>query len=347
MPKAKDKDVLQELVPFLGDKKAEVRAIALQNLIVYTDNEPGKLMLQGTDIESYLIKLLREELRDDDSVRRLQTRTSVYTALVNLSGDETFCQRFLKLNILDKVMETIGNEDPKISSLQSMLLINLTVTQEGSSALLGIDSPCPGVHIPRLIELFNRPAHDDDPFSHLAHVFVNITRIQEGRVLLLDPTQSLLSLFVPHFTSPNPARRQVLAACRNSLFETDFGHLIKTDFMEKLMLTVVGDKPFAEKDKEGMPISWISANERGQKREEDRDLRKVVVDILFLMAASLEGRMTMRRMKVYPILRDWHLDESDEEIMEMITLVVQYILLNDNVEEEMTAAAVDEMSATD
>ena len=53
--------------------------------------------------------------------------------------------------------------------------------------------------------------------------------------------------------------------------------------------------------------------EPSKTREADSKLRKMLLEILLLLATTRHGRVVMRAKKVYPILRELHMSETCEE----------------------------------
>ena len=75
-----------------------------------------------------------------------------------------------------------------------------------------------------------------------------------------------------------------------------------------------------------------------KKREADSFITTVILDTLLLLGSTRQGRDHMRARQVYPITRQLHKANTDEEVAEGCDKLVN-ILMRDE-EEETAAAAV-------
>lgn len=121
--------------------------------------------------------------------------------------------------------------DPLVE-LGGMLLCNLTTHEIGCKTLVGENDVVKQVAFHTLIQffVFNEERGDSDYYAWIASVLVNISRVcvsfhvfvfkiikqfEEGRRVLLDKKNSILSLLIPFIRDPNPKRRHgVLSVIR-------------------------------------------------------------------------------------------------------------------------------------
>jgi hypothetical protein len=81
-----------------------------------------------------------------------------------------------------------------------MLLANVTIPDEGAEQLLQLgQAKLAGLHCAMLLQLFTvsavtLPPGEQDPFEHVSAILVNVTRLQRGRELLLQPGRGLLQV---------------------------------------------------------------------------------------------------------------------------------------------------------
>jgi hypothetical protein len=101
-----------------------------------------------------------------------------------------------------------GQED-----LLIMLLANLTASEEGATALMQLGkSGLEGLNLAILLRSFldtsNTKPGGEDPFEHVATILPNVTRIKEGRQVLLEPGRGALKALASQLRSKNELRRR-------------------------------------------------------------------------------------------------------------------------------------------
>jgi hypothetical protein len=74
--------------------------------------------------------------------------------------------------------------------------------------------------------------------------------------------------------------------------------------------------------------------EPDKERESDNEIIKSHLETLLLLTTTPEGREVLRRVKVYPIVRECHLHIENEEVREACDRVVQIIMRKEEGEEE-------------
>ncbi len=94
--------------------------------------------------------------------------------------------------------------------------------------------------------------------------------------------------------------------------------------LPRILLPLAGPEELDEDDLDGM-YEELQLLEPDKKREADAALRLILVEVLLLLGTTRPGRELMRRRKVYPILREAHLAEKDEQIHETIERVVNLL----------------------
>lgn len=74
--------------------------------------------------------------------------------------------------------------------------------------------------------------------------------------------------------------------------------------------------------------------EPDKEREKDVEIMKTHLETLLLLSTTREGRDVLRKVKVYPILRECHLQVDHEEVREACDRVVQIVMRKEEGEEE-------------
>ncbi len=196
-----------------------------------------------------------EEELDMDSIDDAPVRAGGATPGVSRSLIAALLQR----NVMQRLMDSLRDEDCGHKRDVVLLLVNLTRTDEGCEAFVGIEqgagagagaasapSSTRGHNLRRLVQVLaaspvqgggagagagggsaaaaSKAAQRQqklDEFEYVSHVIANTTRLQPARAILLEPERRILPSFFPHLHhSPSTVRRQgVAAAIRNLCLE--------------------------------------------------------------------------------------------------------------------------------
>ncbi|KXZ46514.1 hypothetical protein GPECTOR_43g951 [Gonium pectorale] len=197
---------LEELVGFLDDDRAEVRAASAEIVAGLTASAEGIEKLKAVQ-RPLVIKLFRSVGRGGDAARKS------LVALVNLSHDPAVVEVLLSLNVVNRVMEFLRDGSIPHVDLLTGLLANVTISERGCRDLLQIgQGNMEGLHMAVLLKKFvvggiTLSPGEPDPFEHVASVLTNVTRLAEGRRLLLQPGRGLLAALVSQLQSWNSLRR--------------------------------------------------------------------------------------------------------------------------------------------
>lgn len=87
----------------------------------------------------------------------------------------------------------------------------------------------------------------------------------------------------------------------------------------------MGPEEYADEDTDGM-LDECQLLEPDKERESDVEIMKTHLETLMLLTATREDRDVLRRVKVYPIIRECHLQVDDEEVREACDRLVQVIM---------------------
>lgn len=343
---------MEELVSFLTHPRPELRKSASSLLINMTASDQGLhqlLQLKKVDVVQALCRVV-SDMRPiaEDAIK----------ALINLTASNpTACERALKFDLLNRVMTQIEDDEWRLTDYSMMLLANVTTTPEGAKALLGCDEKSSGEvqavrekkirHLtnafmegepePEGVDANTGDAKWDDDYQYVANVLSNISQLQEGRDFLTKHRgdTTLVAALMPQLRSPNVVRRRGIASMvRNLCFDTDnhFYLYDQLDVPTKMMYLLAGPEALEEEDKIGMHPSIYRLGDK-KKREVDSQVRLYAVDSLLLLCTTRNGRNDLRRKKVYPIVRNAHLVESDEEIGDQIYKLVDFLIRDEEGEE--------------
>jgi len=142
-----------------------------------------------------------------------------YLTLVNMAADSRLARELVLLHVTPKLLTLLL--EPKCSDHVTMILSNLTRSNEGSKAVLDVlQSDNSTVQLHQLIGLFctNKTAK----FHYLATVFSNVSQLPSGRKLFLDPQQCVLQRLLPFINYQDSLVRRggIVGLVRNLCFET-------------------------------------------------------------------------------------------------------------------------------
>lgn len=342
---AEEVNSVEELVSFLSHSRPELRKSSSSLLVKMTASDQGiyqLLQLKKLDVVQALCRIV-SDMRPiaQDAIK----------ALINLTAaNSATCERVLKFDLLNRVMTQVEDDEWLLTNYSMMLLANVSTTPEGAKKLLGYDDKATDATIAvrektirTLVSLFlnKQPEPDgvdsttgdpqwDDEYQYVANILANISQLEQGRNFLLKMRQStsLAGALLPHLQSPNVVRRRgVTAAFKNLCFDSDnhFYLCDQLDIPTHMMVLLSGPEELDEDDKLGMnPVVYNQRNRK--KREHDRLVRLAAVDCLLLLCTTHAGRKLLRRKKVYPIIRNAHLVEADEEISDQIYKLVDFLI---------------------
>ncbi|KAI9922533.1 hypothetical protein PsorP6_002392 [Peronosclerospora sorghi] len=343
---------MEELVSFLSHPRPELRKSASSLLVQMTASDQGifqLLQLKKFDVIQALCRIV-SDMRPiaEDAIK----------ALINMTAaNPAACKRSLTLDLLNRVMAQVDNDEWRLTDYAMMLLANVTTTPDGARALLGYDGNFTDVSLALREKTIRRLANSflegeperggvdsctgepkwDDSYQYVANIVANISQLEEGRSFLLKIRQrtSLAGTLLPQLKSPNVVRRRgVTAALKNLCFDSDnhFYLYDQLDLPTHMMVLLAGPEELDEDDKIGMnPIVYSQGAKK--KREHDRWVRLAAVDCLLLLCTTQNGRRVLRRKKVYPIVRNAHLVEPDEEVGEQIYKLVDFLIRDEEGEE--------------
>eukprot|EP01024_Parvocaulis_polyphysoides_P027486 TRINITY_DN2490_c0_g1_i2.p1 TRINITY_DN2490_c0_g1~~TRINITY_DN2490_c0_g1_i2.p1 ORF type:complete len:344 (-),score=55.60 TRINITY_DN2490_c0_g1_i2:55-1035(-) len=240
----------QELIGFLNSNRKDVQWTAVDFIAGLTGSPEGLdvLRLHADDL---LPPLFRVAVSQEKTAEKL-----AITSLVNLSQDQSVAQKMQSLNAVNLTMDLIrDSDDQQHHDLLVMLLSNLTVEEEGARKLLQLDNErLQGLNLQILLKFFMGEIQDkqNDKYEHISNIFTNVTRIEEGRKILLKSGTGFFQSMVKQLQSQNDIRRRGCAATiRNCCFTAeDDGTLEEiisdSQTLQELLVPINGREPKEE-----------------------------------------------------------------------------------------------------
>jgi hypothetical protein len=317
MPEAKRE--IQELIDLLDQEKVkEIAANVLAGLSI--DNY--QLFLQ-TDVEKLMV------------VFKQQVNSDIIKTLINLSSKETYAQIMSNREFIQDIVLLILIPSTRDADLLCILLNNLSkfdfvldILQENS------DKKETGM-LDNLLQVFTKDKSFNSRanFDYLGGLFANLSAQKNSDYFLgksrVDGEERLVKIidFIGH--SRLIRKMGALSVLKNILFNTDVHSkiLLNSDcnILPKLMLPLAGPEDLTEEEMDGLPDELMFL-EPDKKREENGQIRLILVEILLLLCSTRECRVILREKKVYTIVQKCHLVETNEEVIDAIDRLVQFLM---------------------
>lgn len=108
---------------------------------------------------------------------------------------------------------------------------------------------------------------------------------------------------------------------------------IGANLLPYILLPLMGPEEYSDEDTEGM-LDELQLLEPDKERENDMEIMKTHLETLLLLSTTTEGRAVLRRVKIYPIVRECHLQVEDDGVREACDRVVQIVMRDEEGEEE-------------
>jgi hypothetical protein len=273
--------------------------------------------------------------------------------LINLSDDQDVLKDLANDNLLlETLLNNLTNPTEPNANLIAMLLANLSKEDNMKRILqLGRDAP-EGLQssnriFDQLLDLFVKGAdgtfNKSADFDYLAYVFADIAKHPEGRQYFVTKQSydgviplTKLTVFTEH--KSDVRRKGVASTIKNVAFEVD-SHPVFMDeeeinILPYLLLPITGNETFEEEDMLDM-LPDLQLLPPDKERDSDVEVMKTHVETLMLLTTTRHGRDILRRIKVYPIIRELHLQVEDEGLREACERLVQVLMRDEEGEEKV------------
>jgi len=233
-----------------------------------------------------------------------------------------------------------------------MLLANLAKYDELKD-ILHLEHPTPNElnsnnrAIDQLLDLFVKGAdgtyNKEADFDYLSYLFADLAKHEEGRKYFLTKQEydgvvplSKLIVFTEHKSYIR--RKGVASTIKNVAFEIDaHPHFLDEDeinVLPYLLLPIMGNEEYDDEDSEAM-LSELQLLPPDKRRETDHDIIQTHVETLMLLTTTRGGRDLLREVKVYPIIRETHLQVEDDRVREACERLVQVLMRDEENEEKV------------
>ncbi|XP_068017128.1 protein HGH1 homolog [Melanerpes formicivorus] len=175
-----------------------------------------------------------------------------------------------------------------------------------------------------------RALGEPQPPPQLGPLLCNLSQLPEGRRGLLDRSRCSVQRLLP-FTQYRDSvihRRGIVGALRNCCFQyEDHEWLLseEVDILPFLLLPLAGPEEFPEEEMERLPVD-LQYLPQDKQREEEPDIRKMLLEAIMLLAATKAGRHALRERGTYPVLRELHRWERHPEVLLACQKLIQVLI---------------------
>ncbi|KAF2645068.1 DNA-binding protein-like protein HGH1 [Massarina eburnea CBS 473.64] len=348
---------LEELVEFLHHGNTQIRQVAAENLVGFSQADLKLFKRNQLEPVKDLKLLVKDYAPIAKNTFDMLINISVDTeVLKNLANDDAFLETLLSritnkkephANEIAMLLANLAKDD----SLQRVLELKRDVPKELSTSSWAMD---------QLFDCFVKGAeggyNKDANYDYLSYFFADLGKFPKGREYLTTPQThdsniiplTKLQVFTSHHS--HIRRLGVASTIKNAAFKVEshpalLSNLspdptlpppsIGANLLPYLLLPLMGPEEYPDEDTEGM-LDELQLLEPDKERESDIEIMKTHLETLLLLSTSREGRDVLRKVKVYPIVRECHLNVENEDVRDACDRVVQILMRNEEGEEEYT-----------
>lgn len=323
---------VEELLSFLtSSTRPDVKGRTTEYFLGLSGNRDGCRFLRSKpDLINALFALT-----SDPSIAVVK---DCYHIFINLSADETLHQVLVKdIKVLPVLFKRLQDPEYFFSDQICTILSNLTRLDKTCKTVLQVLQEELG--LAQLVEIFCTEGYNKkSKLNYLAPLLSNLTQLPEARSYLLDKERCVIQRLLPftQYQGSVVRRGGVIGTLRNCCFDHAHHEWLLSDAVDILpflLLPLAGPEELTEEENDGLPVDLQYLPE-DKKREEDPDIRKMLLETLLLLTATKPGRQTLKEKSVYPIVREFHRWEKDVHVGAACEKLVQ-VLIGDEPEEGM------------
>ncbi|XP_016317891.1 protein HGH1 homolog [Sinocyclocheilus anshuiensis] len=323
----------KELLSFLTlEMRADVKGQATGYILGLTGNRDGCRYLRSKP--DFLKALVT--LTCDPSIAIVK---DCYHALINLSADETLHQPLVKeTDLLARLFQNLLDPEYMFADRICTILSNLSRHERTCRDVFNTLQE-QKIRLDKVVEIFCMEGFNKKASLHyLGPLLSNLTQLPEARHFILDKDKCVIQRLLPYtqYEESSTRRGGVVGTLRNCCFEYAHHEWLLSDAVDilpYLLLPLAGPEELSEEENEGLPVDLQYLPE-DKKREDDPDIRKMLLETLMLFTATKVGRQIMKNKNSYPIMREFHKWEKDSLVISACEKLVQ-VLIGDEPEAGM------------
>ncbi|XP_034389597.1 protein HGH1 homolog [Cyclopterus lumpus] len=322
----------EELLSFLSpDTRPDVKGHTTGYILGLSGHRDGCRFLRSKP--DLLVALFA--LTSDPSIAIVK---DCYHIFINLSADETLHQVLVAdVNVLPVLLKRLLDPEYLFSDQICTILSNLTRLIKTCKTVFKVLQE--EVGLAQVVDIFCTEGYNKKAKLHyLSPLLSNLTQLPEARSYMMDKDRCVIQRLFPftQYQASVVRRGGVIGTLRNCCFDHAHHEWLLSDAVDVLpflLLPLAGPEELTEEENEGLPVDLQYLPE-DKKREDDPDIRKMLLETLLLLTATRAGRDTLTDKKVYPIMREFHRWEKDVQVTAACEKLVQ-VLIGDEPEQGM------------
>ncbi|XP_064557261.1 protein HGH1 homolog [Zonotrichia leucophrys gambelii] len=236
-------------------------------------------------------------------------------ALVNASSEPA---------ALEPLLAAVPSLLPLLPSSGAACGVLANLSREAAAAPRVLRALGPGAEEPLL-----RALSVERPPAELGALLCNLSQAPEGRRALLEPSGRVLGRLLSLLRCPDTElRRGIVGALRNCCFQHEnHARLLspQVEALPLLLLPLAGPEELPQHEMEQLPVD-LQFLPPEHRREEEPEIRKMLLETLLLLAATRPGRLHLRSMGSYLVLRELHGWESDPGALRACENLIQVLI---------------------
>ncbi|KAJ2903759.1 hypothetical protein MKZ38_009411 [Zalerion maritima] len=331
---------LEELVGFIGHSNPTIRLTATEHLVPYSTANPAVFKVE--DFKP--IDTLKILTRDHPKISE-----HALTILVNLSADGDVLEKLATDDTFVRVvLIRVAHPEEQNANLFAMLLANLSKWDDLKSIIDRKQTPqeklgSSDVVMDQLMDLFVKGSdgsyNKHANYDYLSYVFADLSKHAKVREYFVSKQSyddavpiTKLKVFTEH--KSDVRRKGVASTIKNVAFDKHshpkFFDEEDIDILPYILLPLTGNEEYDDEESEAM-LEDLQLLPPDKQRDSDPDIIQTHLETLLLMTTTRPGRELMRRIQVYPIIRETHKRVNHEGVTEACDRLVQ-VLMRDEAE---------------
>ncbi|XP_059144514.1 protein HGH1 homolog [Physella acuta] len=305
----------KELLPYLNPKaRADVKSIAIRYFLEMTGSKEGRNFIgEGNVFLPAIISLTTDSQQD--------AAKDAFLTLINLTAEDKISWKLMNTNSTSSfILDTLHNilkPDFIYADEASSIISNVTrmpaCAKRLAEQILAENSQ---VTMEKIVHVlcqvnFNKNAN----LHYLGLILSNLTQVSEIRKIIMDKNRCIIQKLLPFidFAGSKTRRGGIIGTLKNCCFEYDHHQWLLSDdvdILSRLLLPLSGGEEFDEDDMDKLPVD-LQYLPPDKKREEDPDLRTMLLEAIFQLCATKQARLYIKEKNAYVILRELHKWERD------------------------------------
>ncbi|MCJ1486250.1 hypothetical protein MMC06_006427, partial [Schaereria dolodes] len=326
---------LEELVEFLHHGNTQIRQLAAENLVPYSERETS--LFKGDQLTP--VKDLKLLVKDYAPIAK-----NALIILINISYDREVLENISTDEVfLESILLRITNAKEPNANEIAMLLANMAKS-DGIQRLLHLRRDVPlglstsKIVADQLMDCFVRGAkgsyNPKADFDYLAYLFADLAKFPAGQIYFTCPqfydSVYPLTKLIPFTTHSSSVRRRgVASTIKNVAFSLPAHPVLLSpsgiNILPYLLLPLAGPEEFSE-DENDQLLEELQYLPLDKKRDSDCEILKTHLETLLLLTSIRQGRDTLREKGVYLVVRECHAAVEDEGVREGCERLVQVLM---------------------